>query len=73
MPMHVIFGGVIKLNNISYMPDTPLYAIAYVPYSKFDGIYSTSEAIEKGTLFKALDIPFSDYADIGIMNPFCSK
>ena len=61
------------MRDIQYMPDDPMYAIAYVPYSKFDDLYPVSKALDRGTLFKVLDIPFSTYANIGIMNPFRSK
>ena len=67
------FGGVIIVKNIQYMPDNPVYGIAYVPYSKFDDLYPVCKAIERGTMFKVLDIPFSSYANVDIMNPFRSK
>ncbi len=58
------------MDKIEYMPTTPAYGIAYVPYSKFENIYPIDKALERGTMFKVLDIPFSTYANIGIMNPF---
>ncbi|MBR6506775.1 MAG: spore coat associated protein CotJA [Clostridia bacterium] len=30
----------------------------YVPYQRFDKLYSEEEALERGTLFRALDLPF---------------
>ncbi len=62
-----------KVKNIQYMPDKPMYGIAYVPYSKFDDLYPVCKALDRGTIFKVLDIPFSAYANINIMNPFRSK
>ena len=56
---------------MQYMPDNPVYGVAYVPYSRFENLYSVEKAFEQGTLFKCLDIPFSTYANISIMNPFC--
>ncbi len=61
------------MKNIQYMPDDPMYGIAYVPYSKFEDLYPTCKALDRGTMFKVLDIPFSSYANIRIMNPFRSK
>jgi len=59
------------VNNLQYMPSDPVYGIAYVPYSRFENLYSMDKALERGTLFKQLDIPMSVYANISIMNPFC--
>ncbi|MBE7013304.1 MAG: spore coat associated protein CotJA [Ruminococcaceae bacterium] len=53
------------------MPEKPVYGIAYVPYSRFEDVYPVEKAIDRGTMFKKLDIPFSTYANISIMNPFC--
>ena len=61
------------MNKIEYMPDNPMYAIAYVPYSEFKDLYSVCKAIDRGTMFKVLDIPFSSYANSDIMNPFRQK
>ncbi len=59
------------MNKIQYMPEKPVYGIAYVPYSRFEDVYPVEKAIDRGTMFKKLDIPFSTYANISIMNPFC--
>lgn len=59
------------MNEIKYFPSEPMYAIAYVPYSRFEEMYTPEKAFERGTIFKKLDIPFSAYANIPIMNPFC--
>lgn len=59
------------MNKIQYMPENPVYGIAYVPYSRFEDVYPVEKAIDRGTMFKKLDIPFSTYANISIMNPFC--
>lgn len=61
------------MNKIQYMPHEPMYGIAYVPYSKFEDLYSVCKALDRGTMFKVLDIPFSSYANIDIMNPFRCK
>ena len=52
------------------MPQNPQLAFAYVPYQEFKNLFSTSEALWKGTIFKELDIPFSKYRDNPVMNPF---
>lgn len=33
-------------------------AMLYVPYQRFEKLYSEEEALERGTLFRALDLPF---------------
>ena len=33
-------------------------AMAYVPYQPFENLYDGDTALERGTLFKALDMPF---------------
>ncbi|MBO5981696.1 MAG: spore coat associated protein CotJA [Clostridia bacterium] len=30
----------------------------YVPYQRWEKLYSEEEALERGTLFRALDLPF---------------
>jgi len=32
-------------------------AMLYVPYQRWDKLYSEQEALERGTLFRALDLP----------------
>ena len=61
------------MKDIRYMPENPVYGIAYVPYSKFEDMYPISNALDRGTMFKVLDIPFSSYKNVDIMNPFRSK
>lgn len=56
--------------NIEFMPSNPMYAFAYVPYQRFENLYSANEALWHGTLFKDLYMPFSCYANNPIMNPF---
>lgn len=36
---------------------------AYVPNQKFSNTYDTDEALEKGTLFKELDISMQQYGN----------
>ena len=53
------------------MPENPRLAFSYVPYQKKLGdMYSKSEALNKGTLFKELYWPFEEYCNMKIMNPF---
>lgn len=59
------------MNKIQYMPEDPVYGIAYVPYSRFENLHTLEKALDRGTMFRKLDIPFSTYANINIMNPFC--
>ncbi len=33
-------------------------AMAYVPYQVFEALYDAPEALQRGTLFKKLDLPF---------------
>ncbi len=56
--------------NIPVMPQNPHLAFAYVPFQEFKNLYSTNDALWRGTLFKDLDIPFSTYRENPIMNPF---
>ena len=46
-------------NTVSSNPMTgfPL-AMAYVPYQAFEDLYEPNKALERGTLFRALDMPF---------------
>ena len=57
--------------NIPVMPENPRLAFSYVPYQKKLGeMYSKSEALNKGTLFKDLYWPFEEYCNMKIMNPY---
>lgn len=38
-------------------------AMAYVPYQPFEHLYDGETALEKGTFFKALDMPFKGGKD----------
>ncbi len=48
----------------------PRVGFVYVPYQRFENLYSLSDALKNGTLFKELNIPFREYASNRIMNPF---
>lgn len=48
----------------------PRLGFVYVPYQRFENLYSHSEALKNGTLFKDLNIPFSEYSQNPLMNPF---
>ena len=50
--------------------ENPLPAFAYVAFQEFKNLYTTEKALEQGTIFKDLDVPFSEYRDNPIMNPF---
>lgn len=51
--------------NIEYcgmMPQNPLLAYAYVPYQMSGGtLYSEEVALQRGTIFPALDKPYDVY------------
>lgn len=40
-------------------------AMAYVPMQQWNSTYSPSEALERGTLFPELDLPFEGYRTEG--------
>jgi len=50
--------------------ENPRVGFVYVPYQRFENLYKTDEALKRGTLFKDLDIPFSEYSANPLMNPF---
>ena len=58
---------------IPFMPSDPRYAFAYVPFQKYENIYSVEKALKRGTVFKDLDISFDCYRNNPIMNPFMEK
>ena len=41
--------------NIENMP----IAIAYVPFQQWQNIYEPRQALQRGTIFKELDLPFT--------------
>lgn len=41
---------------------------AYVPFQRLDDIYDADKALERGTLFPALDIPMSEYGRQDLSN-----
>lgn len=41
-------------------------AMAYVPVQQFRQLYDTSEALQNGTLFKELNLPFFGYLKKGV-------
>ena len=55
---------------IPFMPIDPKLAFAYVPFQKFENIYTADKALCRGTVFKDLDVPFDHYKNNPIMNPF---
>ena len=40
------------------LPDNPVVAMAYVPYTNMETTYSPEEALQKGTMFPELYKPF---------------
>ena len=45
-------------------PENASLAMAYVPYQRFEGLYDEETALDRGTLFKALDLPFYGGKDV---------
>lgn len=56
--------------NMAYMPENARVGFAYVPYQEYKDLYDYKTALSQGTLFKELDIPFEEYSENPIMNPF---
>lgn len=50
--------------------DNMQYITASVKKQPFENIFSVSDALCHGTIFKDLDIPFECYKNNAIMNPF---
>ena len=44
--------------EISFMPASPVLAMAYVPMQQFDETYEPEQALDNGTLFPDLNKPF---------------
>lgn len=42
----------------SVFPENISLAMAYVPMQRFEKIYDDDRALERGTIFEALDLPF---------------
>ncbi|WMJ85336.1 spore coat associated protein CotJA [Anaerocolumna sp. MB42-C2] len=60
-PKDCSISGIPKLpcdsdDNLS--PASPSLAMAYVPIQKFRDLYDINYALQVGTLFKELDLPF---------------
>ena len=53
-----------------FRTENPRVGFVYVPYQEFKNLYTWSEALKNGTVFKELNIPFSEYSSNPIMNPF---
>lgn len=51
------YGKMSENNNMSYLR----LGYAYVPMQDFSELYDTEDALEHGTLFKELDIPYESY------------
>ena len=56
--------------NKSVIPENMILGFSYVPIQCFDNLYSIEEALNNGTIFKDLNIPFKEYKNNPIMNPF---
>lgn len=48
-------------DKISECVDKLPLAMAYVPMQRFEKLYSSTKALEAGTLFEALDLPYMIY------------
>ena len=48
-----------KQYGMELLPDTPVYAMAYVPFQQWGEVYSCDKALMRGTLFPCLDLPFT--------------
>ncbi|MBR1592346.1 MAG: spore coat associated protein CotJA [Ruminococcus sp.] len=44
--------------EISRFPENTPLAMAYVPFQQWGKVYDADEAINRGTLFPELDLPF---------------
>lgn len=55
---------------LPFMPNDPRLAFVYIPFQKFENLYSNEAALKNGTIFKDLNIPFESYKDNPIMNPY---
>ena len=54
----------------NFRTENPRLGFVYVPYQRFGNLYNQSESLKNGTVFKDLNIPFSEYSSNPIMNPF---
>jgi hypothetical protein len=48
-----------RMENDTVLPLHLSLAMAYVPYQPFENFFDNETALRRGTLFKALDMPFS--------------
>ena len=55
---------------ISFIPKNPKLAFAYVPFQAYGNVYPAENALVHGTIFKELNIPFPQYKDNPLMNPY---
>jgi hypothetical protein len=53
-----------------FITTNPKVGFVYAPYQAFKDLYNWSDALKNGTIFKELNIPFSEYSANPIMNPF---
>lgn len=51
-------SNVDRMENDSVLPRHLSLAMAYVPYQPFENFFDNETALRRGTLFKALDLPF---------------
>ena len=58
------------MQPIPLMPKDPMFSYAYIAFQPFGDLYGEREALNRGTVFKVLDIPLSSYKNNPIMNPF---
>jgi hypothetical protein len=51
-------SNVDRMENDTVLPMHLSLAMAYVPYQPFENFFDNETALRRGTLFKALDLPF---------------
>ena len=57
--MRRVKGGMVVPASVQQAIDTLPLAMVYVPRQKFSGIKEVACALEAGTIFDALDLPFA--------------
>lgn len=58
------------MNDKQQASDNMHLGFSYVPVQSFRNLYDMQKALNRGTVFKELDIPFESYKCNVIMNPF---
>jgi len=45
-------------SDLPALPETPVVAMAYVPFQTDNAVYDAAKALQRGTVFPVLDKPF---------------